>query len=383
MPGLSPLKPNEYAMSIDRYQREAPVPHAHILDIAPYVGGEATIAGAQRVIRLASNESALGPSAKAMAAYRAQAADLFRYPDGGSTELRRAIAARYSLDAERIVCGTGSDELISLLARCYAAPGDEVLYSRHGFLMYPIAAQAVGATPVAVSELNLTADPDAILAHVTPRTRLIFLANPNNPTGTYLSRDVVRRLHQKLPPDAILVLDAAYAEFVDRNDYESGLELAERAPNVVMLRTFSKIHALAGLRVGWAYGSAAIADVLNRTRGTFNVGLPAQAAAIASLADTEALQRAYDHNNRWRPWLEDAIRALGLEVNPAVANFALVKFGKPPKHADDARQFLKSRAILVRQMGAYNLPEYLRITVGTEEENRAVVAALAEFVAAK
>jgi histidinol-phosphate aminotransferase len=190
-------------------------------------------------------------------------------------------------------------------------------------------------------------------------------------------------LHRNLPKDAILVLDAAYAEFVARNDYEPGQELAESAPNVVMLRTFSKIHALAGLRVGWAYGSAAIADVLNRTRGTFNVGLPAQAAAIASLADTEATRRAHDHNNVWRPWLEDEIRKLGLTVNPGVANFVLVKFGAKPKDADAAREFLKSRLVLVRQMGAYNLPEHLRITVGTEEENRAVVAALAAFMGAR
>jgi histidinol-phosphate aminotransferase len=369
-------------MSDDTAHRPAPAPRPYILDIAPYIGGEATIKGATRVIRLASNESALGPSAKAMAAYRAQAAEMFRYPDGGSTDLRHAVAAHFGLDAERVVCGTGSDELIGLLARCYAGPGDEVIYSRHGFLMYPIAAQAAGATPVAVPETNLTADPDAILAHVTPRTRLVFLANPNNPTGSYISRDAVRRLHRNLPPGTILVLDAAYAEFVARNDYEPGLELARSEPNVVMLRTFSKIHALAGLRVGWAYGSAEIADVLNRTRGTFNVGLPAQAAAIASLADTEALQRAHDHNNRWRPWLEDEIRKLGLAVNPAVANFALVKFGTPQR-ADAAREFLKQRFILVRQMGAYNLPEHLRITVGTEEENRIVVAALAEFVATK
>jgi len=359
---------------------QAPTPNPFILDIAPYVGGEAKIAGAQRIIRLASNESALGPSPKAMAAYHDVASDLFRYPDGASGELRQAIAAHFGLDAERIVCGTGSDELISLLARAYAGPGDEVIYSRHGFLMYPLAAQAVGATPVAVPEPNLVADPDAILAHVTPRTKLVYLANPNNPTGTYISRDTVRKLHAGLPKSTILVLDAAYAEFVARNDYEPGLELAASQPNVVMLRTFSKIHALAGLRVGWMYGSAEIIDAMNRIRGTFNVGLPAQAAAIASLADTEALRRARDHNNKWRPWLEDEIRKLGFVVNPGVANFVLVKFGAKPKDAEAAREFLKSRFILVRQMGAYNLPEHLRITVGTEEENRAVVAALAEFV---
>jgi histidinol-phosphate aminotransferase len=359
---------------------QAPAPHQYISDIAPYVPGEAQIFGAQRVIRLASNESALGPSPKAIAAYRELATEMFRYPDGGSTELRRAIAGHFGIDADRIVCGTGSDELIALIARCYAGPGDEVICSRHGFLMYPIAAQAAGASLVSVPEQNLTADPYAILARVTPRTRVVFLANPNNPTGTYLPRTAVTRLHRSLPKSTILVLDAAYAEFVARNDYEPGLELAASEPNVVMLRTFSKIHALAGLRVGWCYGSAALAEVLNRTRGTFNVGLPAQAAAIASLVDTASLQRAHDHNNRWRPWLEDQIRGLGLEVNPAVANFVLVKFGQPPKDAAAAQEFLRARFILVRQMGAYHLPQYLRITVGTGDENRAVVAALGEFV---
>jgi histidinol-phosphate aminotransferase len=363
--------------------REAPVAHKYLFGIAPYVPGEAKIGGAERVIRLASNESALGPSPKAVAAYRALADEIFRYPDGGSVELRQAIAAHFGLEADRIVCGTGSDELIALLARCYAGPGDEVICTRHGFLMYPIAAQAAGADLVMVPERNLTADLDTILAAVTPRTRVIFLANPNNPTGTYVSRDAVKRLHRELPKNCILVLDAAYAEFVARNDYEPGLELAASEPNVVMLRTFSKIHALAGLRVGWAYGSAAVADILNRTRGTFNISLPAQAAAVASLADTASLRRAHDHNNKWRPWLEDEIRKLGLEVNPGVANFVLVKFGAKPKDAEAAREFLKSRFILVRQMGAYNLPEYLRITVGTEEENRAVVEALTAFVGKK
>jgi len=230
-----------------------------------------------------------------------------------------------------------------------------------------------------VPEKNLTADVDAILAHVNEHTRLVFLANPNNPTGTYIGRGEVERLYRGVPKNCVLVLDAAYAEFVDRPDYEPGLALAKTAPNVVMLRTFSKIHALAGLRVGWAYSSAAIADVFNRTRGTFNVGLAAQAAAIASLADTAALERARAHNLRWRPWLEEKIGALGFEISPTVTNFVLVKFGAAPKDAAAARDFLKSRFILVRQMGSYHLPDHLRITVGTEEENRAVVAALAEF----
>lgn len=359
---------------------DLPAPRPGILDIAPYIGGEATVSGVARVIRLASNESALGPSPRAVEAYRAAAGEIFRYPDGASIGLRQALARRYGLDAQRIVCGTGSDELIGLLARCYAGPGDEVLYSRHGFLMYPIAAKAASATPVAVPEKDLTADVDGFLARVTPKTRVVFLANPNNPTGTFLSREDVARLHRGLPASTLLVIDSAYAEFVTRNDYEPGIELVEAAQNVVMLRTFSKIYALAGLRIGWGYFSAPVADVLNRVRGVFNINLPAQAAAIAALEDVSALDRAREHNDIWRPWLERELAALGLAVKPSVANFVLVRFPAAPKNSESAFAFLKARGILTRQMVAYGLPEHLRITIGTEEEMRAVVAALADFL---
>jgi histidinol-phosphate aminotransferase len=362
---------------------DLPLPRPGILDIAPYIGGESKVEGVSRVIRLASNESALGPSPAAVEAYRAQAHNLHRYPDGGSAALRAAIARRHGLDLQRIVCGTGSDELISLLARAYAGPGDEVIYSRHGFLMYPIAAQSAGALPVAVPERDLTADVDAILAKVTPCTRIVYLANPNNPTGTYLPREEVNRLHAGLPRSTLLVLDAAYAEFVTRNDYEPGIELAERSDNVIMLRTFSKIYALAALRVGWAYASVGVVDVLHRVRGVFNVNLPAQAAAVAALGDVAAIDRARAHNDRWRPWLESELAALGLAVTPAVANFVLVRFGDGAKDANAAFAFLQSRGILTRKMGAYGLPDHIRITVGLEEEMRAVVAALADFLGRK
>jgi histidinol-phosphate aminotransferase len=359
-----------------------PAPRPGILDIAPYVGGEAKVAGLARVIRLASNESALGPSRRAVEAYRALAGEIHRYPDGGSHELREALGRRHGLDPRRIVCGTGSDELISLLARCYAGPGDEVLYSRHGFLMYPIAAQSVGALPIAVPEKSLTADVDGFLARVNDKTRLVFLANPNNPTGTFLPRDALRRLHAGLPRSTVLVIDSAYGEFVARNDYEPGVELVDAAENVVMLRTFSKIYALAGLRIGWGYCSAATADVMNRIRGVFNINLPAQAAALAALEDIAAVDRAREHNDIWRRWLERQLGALGLEVAPSVANFLLVRFPPAPRHADAAFAFLQSHGILVRKMEAYGLGDRLRITIGLEEEMRAVVAALAEFLRA-
>jgi histidinol-phosphate aminotransferase len=359
-----------------------PVPGPGILDIAPYVGGESKVAGVERPIRLASNESALGPSPKAVAAYRALADDIHRYPDGSAADLRAAIGRHHGLDPDRIVCGAGSDELIGMLLRAYAKEGDEVLYSRHSFLMYPIGAKSVGATPVAVPERELTHNVDGFLARVTDRTRIVFVANPNNPTGTYLSADEMARLHAGLPGNVVLAIDAAYAEFVNRNDYEPGIGLVNRAHNVVMLRTFSKIYALAGLRLGWAYCPPAIADVLNRIRGPFNVTAPALAAGVAAVEDVGALARARAHNDRWLPWLSEHLSAVGLELTPSVGNFVLPRFPEDPrKNADAAFDFLQSRAIITRKMGGYGLPQHLRITIGTGEENEAVAAALAEFMA--
>lgn len=368
-------------MSDTGERKTGPRPGPGILDIAPYIGGEAKITGVARPIRLASNESALGPSPRAIAAYRALADEIHRYPEGGSTELREAIGRVHRLDPARIVCGAGSDELIALLIRSYAGPGDEVIYSRHGFLMYPIGAKSVGATPVAAPEKALTADVDAILAQVTEHTKLVFIANPNNPTGTYLSSREMARLHAGLPAHVVLAIDAAYAEFVNRNDYEPGVALVEKAENVVMLRTFSKIYALAGLRLGWCYGPPAIIDVLNRVRGPFNVNAAASAAGVAAVEDTESVARARAHNDRWQPWLSEKIAALGLELTPSVGNFVLPRFPDDPRHnADAAFAFLQSRGIITRKMGGYGLPQCLRITIGTGEEMEAVAAALAEFM---
>ena len=361
-----------------------PTPRPGILDIAPYIGGEAKIVGVERPIRLAANESALGPSAKAVAAYRALAGEIHRYPDGSAEELREALGRHHGLDPARIVCGAGSDELITLLLRSYAGPGDEVLYSRHGFLMYPINAQTVGATPVAAPERALTTDVDALLERVTERTRIVFIANPNNPTGTYLGAAEMARLHAGLPPSVVLAIDAAYAEFVNRNDYEPGVALVDRADNVVMLRTFSKIYALAGLRLGWAYCPPAIADVLNRMRGPFNVTAPALAAGVAAVEDVEALARARAHNDYWLPWFSDRLAALGLALTPSVGNFVLSRFPDDPhKNADAAFAYLQSRGILTRKMGGYGLPQCLRITIGTGEEMERVAITLAEFMAAR
>jgi len=359
-----------------------PVPGPGIMDIGLYVPGEAKIPGAAKPIRLASNESALGPSPKAVAAYRALAEEIHRYPEGDSAHLREALGRAHGLDPARIVCGAGSDELIALLLRAYAGVDTDVIYSRHGFLMYAIGAKAVGANPIAVPEKSLTADVDAILDHVTDRTRVVFLANPNNPTGTYLSEREVARLQAGLPSHVLLVIDAAYAEFVNRNDYEPGIRLVEKTENVVMLRTFSKIYALAALRLGWAYCPPAIADVLNRVRGPFNVSAAAQAAGVAAVEDTEALQRAQDHNSHWLPWLSERLAALGLDPTPSVGNFVLPRFPDDPRHnADAAFEFMQSRHIITRKMGGYGLPDRIRITIGTAAETEKVAATLAEFMA--
>ena len=341
-----------------------PVPRPGILDIAAYVGGEAALPGVNRVIRLASNENPLGPSEKAMEAYRALAPELHRYPDGGASALRRAIARTFNLDAARIVCGAGSDELLGLLVRAYAGVGDEVLFSKHGFLMYAISARTVGAVPVAAPETNLTADIDQILAHVTPRTKICFLANPNNPTGTWLPKGEVARLRAGLPENVVLVIDAAYAEYMTEAEYEPGVELVEAHDNVVMTRTFSKIYGLASLRIGWAYASPAIADVLNRVRGPFNVSAPALAAAEAALADVAHVDNSRAHNARMRNWFLERLATLGLEAWPSGGNFVLVRF----PDVDAAVKQLNARGVIPRRMAAYSLPDCLRITVGTDED---------------
>ncbi len=356
-------------------------PRPGILDVAPYVGGESKAAGANRVIRLASNENPLGPSAQAIAAYAAEKDKLHRYPDGGATELRQAIAENESLEAARIVCGAGSDELIGLLVRAYAGPGDEVLYSEHGFLMYPISAKTAGATPVAAPEANLTADVDGLLARVTDRTRLVFIANPNNPTGSYLSESELKRLHKGLPDHVLLVIDAAYAEYVTAPDYPQAAAMVEAADNVVMLRTFSKIHGLAALRLGWAYGPPAVIDVLNRVRGPFNVSQAAQAAGIAAVQDRDHVARSVAHNSKWLAWFSAEVAKTGIEVLPSAGNFVLLRFPGGTAQAEAVLAAAKRQGILLRGMAGYGLPDCLRVTIGTEDDMRATAEALQEAVA--
>ena len=356
-------------------------PRPGIMDIAPYRGGDAKLPGHARVLRLASNESPLGPSPRAVEAYRALASELHRYPDGAAEELRAAIGKAHGLPAAQIVCGAGSDELISLVTRSYAGAGDEVLYSQYAFLMYPLAAKTVGATPVAVPARDYGADVDAMLARVTPKTRIVFLANPNNPTGTLLPAAEVRRLHRGLPGDVLLALDSAYAEYVGDSGYEDGAALVRDHGNVVMLRTFSKIYGLAALRLGWGFCPPAVADVLNRVRGPFNVPAPSQAAGVAALSDRAHLDKARAHNDRWLPWLAAKLQDIGLEAVPSAGNFLLVRFPNPAAAADQAAEFLNGRGILPRKMAPYGLADCLRITIGLADENEAVAQTLADFVA--
>ncbi len=358
---------------------ERPTPRQGVLDIAPYIPGKSAATGGTKLFKLSSNETPFGASPMAIEAYRELSDHLERYPDGAATALREAIGRTYGLNPDRIVCGAGSDEVLNLLAHAYIGPGDEAIHTEHGFLVYAIAIRAAGGTPVVAPETEMTASVDAILERVTPRTRIVFLANPNNPTGTYLPFSDVRRLHAALPSRTLLVLDAAYAEYVRRNDYESGMELAATAENVVMTRTFSKIYGLAGLRIGWCYGPAHLIDALNRIRGPFNLSAPAIAAGVAALADRAHVERSAAHNEEWVPKLTTALEALGLRVTPSVGNFILIRFADAPTaHAAD--EYLLARGIVLRRVEAYGLPDALRMTVGSAEANEATIAALREFL---
>ena len=353
-------------------------PKPGIMDIDPYVGGLHTVEGLEEVVVLASNEGPLGASPLAIKAYEREARRLHLYPDGSAEELRAAIGQRFGLNPAQIVCGAGSDEIISLLISAYAGGGDEVLYSAHGFLMYPINAKSAGATPVAAPEKNLTASVDELLSAVTARTKMLFLANPNNPTGSYIPVDELRRLREGLPDHVLMVVDAAYAEYVSRNDYTSGAGLVEEHNNIVMTRTFSKAFGLAAVRLGWAYCSTEVADVLNRVRNPFNVTAPAQATGIAAVGDLSHTDAAIAHNDEWLPKFTAELQNLGYEVAPSVGNFVLVRFDSS-KVARSAYDYLLSRGVITRMMGGYGLPESLRFTIGLGSELEKVIDDLSAY----
>ncbi|MCI4644801.1 MAG: histidinol-phosphate transaminase [Hyphomonadaceae bacterium] len=353
-----------------------PRPLPAINDIVPYKGGEKPKhAGGHK---LSSNENPLGCSPAARAALIAAADGLEVYPDGGAFELRSAIAETYGLDKDRIIVGAGSDEIFQLLGRAYLSPGDEIIQTEHGFLVYRLVAQQAGAKTISAPETELTTSVDAILERVTERTRIIFLANPNNPTGTYLPYEEIQRLHAGLREDILLVLDGAYAEFVRRNDFSAGVELAGSAPNVLMTRTFSKIHGLAALRVGWGYGPSSVIEALHKVRGPFNVSGPGQAAATAAIRDRGFIDASADHNAAELTRLTETVSELGFEVVPSVANFALIRFTSP-EEAQAMDAFTRERGIVLRRLEAYGLPACLRLSVGTMDANDAVIAAFEEF----
>ena len=361
------------------------VPNPGILDIAPYTPGKSPVAEpGRKVFKLSANETPFGPSPKAIAAYKSAADHLEDYPEGTSRVLREAIGRAFGLDPARIICGAGSDEILNLLAHTYLGPGDEAISTTHSFLVYPIATMGSGAKNVVVAETNFTADVDAILKAVSPRTKLVWLANPNNPTGTYVPFDEVKRLRAGLPGNVLLVLDAAYADYVSRNDYAMGLEMVATTENTVVTHTFSKIHGLAALRVGWMFGSSHIVDAVNRIRGPFNVSTPAMLAAIAAIEDTAHQEMSKAHTEKWRNWLTEEITKLGLKVTPSVANFVLIHFPETKgKTSTEVDAFLTKRGLVLRALNNYGLPHALRMTVGTEEANRLVVEGLRDFLAAK
>ena len=357
-----------------------PSPRAEILGIHPYIAGDSTVAGANRTVKLSSNEGAFGVPPGAQAAIKAAAEDVFRYPDGGATALRNALGKRWGLDPARIVCGAGSDDLLYQLCLSYGGPGRDIVMSAHGFTIYEIAGVYAGSRVIKVPERNMCADLDAMLAAVSPATRLVFIANPNNPTGSMVNAAEMARFRAALPAHVLLVIDAAYAEYVTREDYDSGVALVDATDNTVMTRTFSKVFGLGGMRIGWCYAPPAVVDVLNRVRGPFNVSVAAQAAAIAALAEPGWVEHSRAHNAEYRQVLTDGLRSAGVKVWPSEGNFVLADF-ETVDRANAADAFLRGRGIIVRKVAGYGLPHCLRITIGTAEETGFLLDGLTAFTA--
>lgn len=367
----------------DRSAADRPIPKPGVLEIAAYVGGKSKVEGVTHPVKLSSNENVLGCSPAAREAYLAGADRLHIYPDSRAEGLRAAIAGKYGLEPERLIFGDGSDELFTLLCQTYLEPGDNAVMGEHGFAAYPIAIRAAQAEVRMAREPNHRMDVDAVLELVDERTRLVFVANPGNPTGTWISGEEVRRLHAALPASVLLVLDEAYSEFARSPDFECGHELARTSRNIIVTHTFSKLHGLAALRVGWGYGTAEMIDAMDRIRPPFNTSIPAQEAAIAALADDDFQQRSIAHVEQWRDWLTQQLGGIGLEVGPSATNFILISFpATPGKTAKDADAFLSSKGYILRSVASYGLTDCLRLTIGLEEHNRAVADLLAQFMGA-
>ncbi|UVO51065.1 histidinol-phosphate transaminase [Sphingomonas sp. SUN019] len=349
--------------------------------IAPYIPGRSTTDDGRKVAKLSSNENPLGTSPAARAAFAAAAHNLERYPDASGAELRETLAEMHQLDPARIIYGNGSDEVLHLAAGAFAGPGDEIIHVRYGFAVYEIATRRVGATPVIAPDTDYATDVDAILAAVTPNTKMVFVANPNNPTGTYSTKAEIARLHAGLPADVLLVLDHAYAEYIEGDAEDGGMALAESASNVLVTRTFSKMYGLAAERIGWGYASAEIIAAMHRIRLPFSITIAGTAAAIAALGDRDFVAHTRDHNAHWRAWFADEIAKLGnagLRAVPSQANFVLVLF-KGKLTAEVAYKGLMDAGYIVRWLPGQGLPHGLRITIGTEDETRGVAAALRDL----
>ncbi|WP_306151733.1 histidinol-phosphate transaminase [Roseovarius sp. MMSF_3281] len=352
-------------------------PQPGIMDIELYQGGASHVAGLSNVVKLSSNENPFGPSEAAKEAFRKAAYDLHRYPPTDHRALREAIGEVHGLDPARVVCGVGSDEIIAFLCQAYAGPGDEVIHTEHGFAMYKISAKANGATPVEVPERERVTDVDAILAACNKNTKLVFIANPNNPTGTMIGEGEVARLAENLPDHVLLVLDGAYAEYVE--GYDGGAGLVDSRENVVMTRTFSKLYGLGGLRVGWGYGPQHVVDVLNRMRGPFNLSQAALVTAEAAVRDESWATKCREDNTRLRAWLAEALAEHGVPSDTSTANFILARFASR-EEAEGCDAHLKSEGLIVRPVAGYNLPHCLRITVGDEASCRRVAHAVGQFM---
>ena len=355
-----------------------PTPRPEILGIHPYVAGESTVAGANRTVKLSSNEGAFGVPPGAQAAIREATEEVFRYPDGGATALRTALGRRWGLDPARIVCGAGSDDLLYQFCLSYGGPGREIIMSAHGFTIYEIAGVYAGSKVIKVPERDMATDLDAMLAAVSPATRVVFIANPNNPTGSMITAEALARFRAALPAHVLLVIDSAYAEYVTSDEYDAGIKLVDATDNTVMTRTFSKIFGLGGMRIGWCYAPPAVVDVLNRVRGPFNVSVAAQAAAIAALAEQGWVEHSRAHNAEFRDVLTEGLTAAGIKVWPSQGNFVLADFVTVDK-ANAADAFLRGRGIIVRKVAGYGLPHCLRITIGTAEEVGLIIDGLTEF----
>jgi len=362
----------------------APAPKDWIMGIHAYVPGKAKADDGRSLIKLSANENPFGTAPGAREAFRAAADCLERYPDSTAVALREALADRLGLDAARIICGTGSDEVLHMAAGAFAGHGDEIIYVRYGFSVYDIAARRVGATPVVVADSDYGTDVDAILAAVTARTRVVFIANPNNPTGTFADRGSIARLHAALPGHVLLVIDQAYAEYLEPDEDDGALDLARTAPNVLVTRTFSKIFGLAAARVGWGYASAPIIDAMNRIRQPFSFSIASSQAAVAALADEEFLARSRTHNCVWRQWFTDAMNALGnfgVRVVPSGANFVLVLF-EGATTAETVYTALMDAGYATRWLPGQGLPHGLRITIGQEAHMRDIAARVRTLVEA-